>query len=156
MADPTPASDFLRLLARATRREGAAAALGAEAAAALGEVFQSRKSLVLEVQFTGFAQKGQLVGGVDPELLRAAGHLITHRVARVGFTPEADADSLAAFFEAAGKTAAELAGEGIVAVVARAQPRGIYLSTSTGEVYRPPAAGPAGSADAAPSADSAA
>lgn len=143
MADATPASDFVRLLARAILRDGDPAALAAEAAETLASVFATRKSLVLEVQFTGFSQKGQLVGGVDPTVLRAAGHLITLRVNRVGFTPEATADDLAAFFAAASRPAAELAGEGVVAAVARAQPRGLYLSTSTGDVYRPPAAAPA-------------
>lgn len=134
------AAEFLRLLASAALREGEPSILSPRANDALRDVFAQRKSLVLDVQFTGFSQKGQLVGGVDPVLLRAAGHLITLRVNRVGFTPDATDEGLTALFEAVAKTTADLAGEGVVGYLSRTQPRGIYLSTSTGEVYRPPAA----------------
>ncbi|HEU0051838.1 MAG TPA: hypothetical protein VFQ39_01630, partial [Longimicrobium sp.] len=140
MSEP---SEFLRLLAMAALRDGEPAILAPRAAEALREVWVKRKSLVLDVQFTGFASKGQLVGGVDPVLLRAAGHLITLRVTRIGFTPDAGEDDLAPLFEAVGKTSAELGPDGIVPLIRRAAPRGIYLSTSTGGVYRPPVAEPA-------------
>ena len=75
MADAPAAARFVRALAAAVLREGDAAAHAAEARAALDDVFAGQKSLVLDVQFTGFAQKGTLVGGVDPVLLRAADRL---------------------------------------------------------------------------------
>ncbi|HEX8693057.1 MAG TPA: HEAT repeat domain-containing protein [Longimicrobium sp.] len=152
---PAPAARFLHALAAAALREGDPAALAGEAAAALEGVFAKLKSLVLDVQFTGFSFRGRLLGGADPRLLRAAGQLIVLRVSRVGFTPGAGADDLRVLFEAVGKTPAELGEGGVVAFLARRRPRGVYLSTSAGEVYRPPAAPPrepAAEAEASPSA----
>ena len=152
-----PAARFVRALAAAVQRDGDASARAAEARAALDEVLAGQKSLVLDVQFTGFAQKGQLVGGVQPEVLRAAGHLITLRVNRIGFTPEARAEDIEAVGAALAKSAAELGEGGIVAAVSAIAPRGIYLSTAAGEVYKPaprvptPPAGPA-PAEAPPAA----
>ncbi|HEX5724559.1 MAG TPA: hypothetical protein VFX98_03785, partial [Longimicrobiaceae bacterium] len=134
------ATDFLHLLAAAAQRDGDPDALAARAVPALAGALGARKSVVLDVQFTGFMEKGQLVGGVDPQLLRAAGQLIMLRVSRVGFTRDAGEADLAAFFHAVGKTPGDLGGDGLVGVLRGAQPHGIYLSTATGEVYRPPAA----------------
>src|SRR5918997_3080201 len=94
---PDPAARFVRALAALVVRDGEASARAAEARAALDEVLAAQKSLVLDVQFTGFSQKGQLVGGVDPLVLRAAGHLITLRLNRVGFTPEVSPADLETF-----------------------------------------------------------
>ena len=145
---------FVHALAAAILGDGASAR-AEEARAALGEALAGRRSLVLEVQFTGFAEKGQLVGGVDPALLRAAGHLITLRVNRLGFTADARAADLEAFLHAASRTSAELGEGGILAAVAAAAPHGVYVSTSAGQGYRPaarpaapaqePSAQPAGS-----------
>ena len=145
-----PAARFVRALAALVQREGDASARAAEARAALDEVFAGQKSLVLDVQFTGFAQKGQLVGGVQPEVLRAAGHLITLRVNRIGFTPEARAEEIEAVADALAKGAGELGEGGIVAAVGAIAPRGIYLSTAAGEVYKPAPRAPAPPAESAP------
>jgi HEAT repeat protein len=151
MADAPAAARFVRALAAAVLREGDAAAHAAEARAALDDVFAGQKSLVLDVQFTGFAQKGALVGGVDPVLLRAAGHLITLRVARIGFTPAADAAELQAVGAALAKGGGELGEGGIVAAMKEIAPRGVYLSTNAGDVYKPaPRPTPAPPAEAAP------
>lgn len=137
MADDA-AARFVHALAAALLGDGAPDARAAEAHAALREVLRERKSLVLEVQFTGFAEKGQLVGGVDPVLLRAAGHLIMLRVTRVGFTAEAGPGDLAAFIRAATTPAAELGEGGVLAAVAAAAPHGVYVGNSAGQGYRPP------------------
>jgi HEAT repeat protein len=143
MSDVPAAARFVRALAAAVQRDGDAPARAEEARAALDEVFAGQKSLVLDVQFTGFAQKGQLVGGVQQEVLRAAGHLITLRVTRIGFTPEARAEDIQAVGDALAKSAGELGEGGIVAAVSALAPRGIYLSTAAGEVYKPAARKPA-------------
>jgi hypothetical protein len=130
-----PGSEFLRALAAAALREEEPATLAARAAVALQGVFQRQKSLVLDVQFTGFLFKGKPLG-VDPTLLRAAGQLIVLRVTRVGFTPDASEADLRTFFEILSRSPAELAAEGVVARLQRRKPHGIYLSTSNG-VYRP-------------------
>jgi HEAT repeat protein len=128
---------FVRALAAAVLRDGDPTARAAEAHAALAEVLAGQKSLVLDVQFTGFTHKGQLVGGVDPLVLRAAGHLITLRVNRIGFTPDAHAADLQDTFHHLGRGAGELGEGGIVAAMAAARPHGVYLSTSSAEVYKP-------------------
>jgi len=132
-----PGSEFLRALASAALREEDPAALAGRAAAALGGVFQRQKNLVLDVQFTGFIFKGRPLGGADPTLLRAAGQLIVLKVNRVGFTPDSTEADLRTFFEILARTPAELAEEGVVARLQRRKPAGIYLSTGTGETYRP-------------------
>jgi hypothetical protein len=134
-----PGSEFLRALAAAALREEEPAVLAQRAAAALAGVFERAKNLVLDVQFTGFMFKGKPLGGVDPTLLRAAGQLIVLRVTRVGFTPDAAEEDLLAFFDILATPPAELASEGVVARLQHGKPHGIYLGTSTGEVYRPPA-----------------
>lgn len=134
MAQPAPGTELLRALAAAALGEGDPAALAERAAAALAAIFRGRKSMVIDVQFTGFSFKGKPLGGADPELLRAAGRLIILRVTRVGFTPDASADDIAAFFRALSHPAAG----GVLATVAAARPHGIYLAATTGEVYRPP------------------
>lgn len=133
-----PGSEFLRALAAAALREEEPAVLAQRAAAGLAGVFQRARNLVLDVQFTGFLFKGKPLGGVDPTLLRAAGQLIVLRVTRVGFTPDAGEEDLRTLFDVLAKPAAELASEGVVVRLQRRKPHGIYLSTSTGEVYRPP------------------
>jgi hypothetical protein len=139
-----PAAAFVRTLAAAVLREGEPDALARDARQALDGVFAAQKSLVLDVQFTGFAAKGQAVGGISPELLRGAGQLIMMRVSRVGFTPEVRDEDLAAFFELAARGPGEIGPGGIMAAVREAAPRGIYVSTSGGETYRPaPAPRPA-------------
>jgi HEAT repeat protein len=148
MADAPAAARFVRALAAAVLREGDAAAHAAEARAALDDVFAAQKSLVLDVQFTGFAQKGALVGGVDPVLLRAAGHLIPLRVTRLGFTPATDAAELQAVADALAKSSSELGEGGIIAAIQEIAPRGVYLSTNAGANYKP-----APRAPAAPAAD---
>jgi HEAT repeat protein len=132
-----PAARFVHAFAAALLRDGDASARAHEARAALDEVFAEQKSLVLDVQFTGFSQKGTLVGGVDPTLLRAAGHLITLRVTRIGFTPAADAAELQAVAETLARGSAQLGEGGAIGAIAALAPRGIYLSTTTGEVYKP-------------------
>jgi HEAT repeat protein len=148
-----PGSEFLRALAAAALREEEPAALAQRAAAALAGVFQRQKNLVLDVQFTGFLFKGRPLGSVDSSLLRAAGQLIVLHVKRVGFTPDASEADLRTLFDILAKPNAELAAEGVVAWLQRRNPPGIYLSTGTGETYRPPrrarpesAAPPAGAA----------
>jgi len=138
MTQPSPGSEFLRALAAAALRDGDPAALAERAAAGLAGVFGSQKSLVLDVQFTGFLFKGKPLGGADPTLLRAAGKLIVLRLSRVGFTPDASADDLRVFFDAIALPPAELGAGGVLERIAAAQPHGIYLGTTTGEVYRPP------------------
>ena len=135
MHESAPA--FVRALAAAVLRDGDPAARAAEAHAALAEVLAGQKSLVLDVQFTGFTHKGQLVGGVDPQVLRAAGHLITLRVNRIGFTPDAHAADLQDTFHHLARGAGELGEGGIVGAMAAARPYGVYLSTSSAEVYKP-------------------
>ncbi|HEU0015944.1 MAG TPA: HEAT repeat domain-containing protein [Longimicrobium sp.] len=138
MADvPAAAARFVRALAAAVLREGEPDALAADARAALDGVFAAQKSLVLDVQFTGFAQKGQLVGGVDPAVLRAAGQLIMLRVTRLGFTPEAGQGDLAALFAAVSRPPGELGPDGVAGAMASAAPRGIYVSAAGGAVYKP-------------------
>src|SRR4051794_10400269 len=134
-----PGSEFLRALAAAALREEEPAVLAQRGAAGLAGVFQRARSLVLDVQFTGFLFKGKPLGGVDPTLLRAAGQLIVLRVTRVGFTPDATEEDLRTLFDILARPAAELASEAVVVRLQRRKPHGIYLSTSTGEVYRPPA-----------------
>src|SRR5215213_8551812 len=130
MPQPPPGSEFLRALAAAALRDGDPAALAERAAAGLAGVFQSQKSLVLDVQFTGFLFKGKPLGGVDPTLLHAAGQLIVLRLSRVGFTPDASADDLRVFFETLALPPAELGPEGVLGRIAAARPHGIYLGAS--------------------------
>jgi HEAT repeat protein len=134
-----PAVRFLRTLCGAILREEEPGAAAARAHEALQELWASERSLVLEVQFTGFMSRGQRVGGVEPAYLRAAGQLIVHRISRVGFTPEVRAEDLQALLAVVVRPPAELGGEGAVGAVRAAAPRGIYVSTSTGEVYKPAA-----------------
>jgi HEAT repeat protein len=140
-----PAVRFLRTLCAAVLRETPPADAAASAHDALREVLSAQRSLVLEVQFTGFVAKGERLGGVEPAFLRAAGQLIMNRVSRIGFTPDVRVEDLAALFEIAARPPAELGGEGVVGAVRAAAPSGIYLSTSTGEVYKPAPAAPAAS-----------
>jgi hypothetical protein len=153
MPDASPAG-FVRLLASAVVRDGEPDVLAREAHQALEALFAGQKSLVLDVQFTGFVTpRGQPVGGVSPELLRGAGQLIMLRVSRVGFTPEVREADLEAFFEVAARGPGELGPGGIIAAMRDLAPRGLYLTSSTGETYRPapapkPAAEPAPAASA--------
>lgn len=159
MSQPAPGSIFLRTLAAAALREGDPAELAARAAGALEGVFKQQKSLVLDVQFTGFLFKGKPLGGVDASLLRAAGQLIVMRITRVGFTPEAAAEDLEIFFAGLARPPADLGADGIVGLLRRRKPYGVYVTTSGGETYRPehrprpePAAHPEPAALAAPAA----
>jgi hypothetical protein len=147
------AVQFLRALGAGLLRQQTPEEAAAVAHAALQGVWAGQRTLVLDVQFTGFSAKGQLIGGISPEMLRAAGSLIVHRVSRIGFTPDAGVADLAAFLTVATRTTGELAGEGIVGAIRAAAPRGVYLSTSGGEAYRPaPAAAPPPAPEEAPAA----
>lgn len=153
-----PATRVLRALSSAVLREEAPAVAASRAHAALRELWRSQRSLVLEVQFTGFVAKGERLGGVDPALLRAAGQLIVGRINRIGFTPDADEADVAALFAVLARPPAELGADGVVAAVRAASPAGIYIGTSTGETYKPAsraapaqeAAAPAETPDPAP------
>jgi HEAT repeat protein len=149
------AARFVRELAALVTRDGEASVRAREGRAALDEVFAAQKSLVLDVQFTGFSQKGHLVGGVDPRVLRAAGHLITLRLNRVGFTPEVSAADLEAFGAVVSRGAGELGEGGAIGGLAEVHPRGLYASTAAGDVYKPARAAAAPSAPAAEAAPSA-
>jgi|GEM_PF-1494692 len=137
MSQPAPGSVFLRALAAAALREGDPAELAARAAEALTGVFQQQKSLVFDVQFTGFVFKGKPLGGADASLLRAAGQLIVMRVTRVGFTAEARAEDLEIFFAGLAQPVGELGADGVVGLLRRCKPFGVYVTTSGGETYRP-------------------
>ncbi len=146
-----PEVRFVRALAAGILREGEGAAVAARAA--LRDFLAGEKSLVLEVQFTGFARRGEQVGGVHPLFLKAASQLIILRVNRVGFTAEAGEAELRALFDALSRPSAELPEEGVVGLLRELAPRGVFLSTSAGDVYRPeraeepaPPAAPSGAA----------
>lgn len=130
-----PEVRFVRALAAGILREGEGAAVAAQAA--LRDFLAGEKSLVLEVQFTGFARRGEQVGGVHPLFLKAASQLIVLRVNRVGFTAEAGEAELRALFDALSRPSAELPEEGVVGLLRELAPRGVFLSTSAGDVYRP-------------------
>ncbi|HEV2734208.1 MAG TPA: HEAT repeat domain-containing protein [Longimicrobiaceae bacterium] len=135
MAPTAPEVRFVRALAAGILREGEGAPVAAQAA--LRDFLATEKSLVLEVQFTGFARRGEQVGGVHPLFLRAASQLIILRVNRVGFTAEAGEAELRALFDALSRPSAELPEEGVVGLLRELAPRGVFLSTSGGGVYRP-------------------
>jgi hypothetical protein len=138
MVTQHPAIPFIKVLAAAVLGEVAAAPAGARGRKALDALFAAQKSLVLDVQFTGFTAKGEAVGGLHPVLLKAAGQLITHRATRLGFTPDVSADDLTALFSLAARPAAELGQGGLLEAVRERGLRGIYLTTAAG-TYRPPA-----------------
>jgi hypothetical protein len=136
MAPIAPEVRFVRALAAGILREGEAkAAVAAEAA--LRDFLSTEKSLVLEVQFTGFARRGEQVGGVHPLFLKAASQLIVLRVNRVGFTAEAGEADLRALFDALSRPSSEQPEEGVVGLLRERAPQGVFLSTSAGDVYRP-------------------
>jgi hypothetical protein len=58
MAQPSPGSEFLRALAAAALRDGDPAALAERAAAGLAGVFQSQKSMVLDVSSPASSSRG--------------------------------------------------------------------------------------------------
>jgi HEAT repeat protein len=132
--DPAP---FARALAAALLGDGGDGAVR-EAHRALHDALRESRSVVFEVQFTGFAEKGRLVGGVDPVLLRAAAHLITLRVDRVGFTADASVEDLECFVRTARSEPRSLGPGGILEPIAAAAPRGVFVGTTSGEGYRPP------------------
>jgi HEAT repeat protein len=148
-----PAIRFLRALSAAVLREEAPAAAASRAHAALRETWGGQRSLVLEVQFTGFVAKGERLGGVDPTFLRAAGQLIVGRINRLGFTPDADEADVAALFEILARPPAEIGAAGVIGAVRDASPAGIYIGTSTGQAYKP---APKDGASAAPVSEAAA
>jgi HEAT repeat protein len=154
MAPIAPEVRFVRALAAGILREGEGAAVAARAA--LRDFLAGEKSLVLEVQFTGFARRGEQVGGVHPLFLKAASQLIILRVNRIGFTAEAGEAELRALFDALSRPSAELPEEGVVGLLRELAPRGVFLSTSAGDVYRPERAGepapPAAPSEASPEA----
>lgn len=166
MSQPAPGSVFLRTLAAAALKEGDPAELAARAAEALTGVFRQQKSLVFDIQFTGFLFKGKPLGSVDSSLLRAAGQLIVMRITRVGFTAEAAAEDLEIFFGGLARPVGELGPDGIVGLLRRRKPYGVYVTTSGGETYRPerrpqpepaaPTPEPAPAAEAPPEAPAAA
>jgi hypothetical protein len=135
MAPIAPEVRFVRALAAGILHEGEGAPVAAQAA--LRDFLASEKSLVLEVQFTGFARRGEQVGGVHPLFLRAASQLIILRVNRLGFTAEAGEAELRALFDALSRPSSELPEEGVVGLLRELAPRGVFLSTSAGDVYRP-------------------
>lgn len=143
-----PEVRFVRALAAGILREGEGAAVAAQAA--LRDFLAGEKSLVLEVQFTGFARRGEQVGGVHPLFLKAASQLIVLRVNRVGFTAEAGEAELRALFDALSRPSAELPEEGVVGLLRELAPRGVFLSTSAGDVYRPERAEEPAPPEAAP------
>ncbi|HEX8362073.1 MAG TPA: HEAT repeat domain-containing protein [Longimicrobium sp.] len=145
-----PAVRFLRALCAAVLRDEPPADAAARAHAALREVWGGQRSLVLEVQFTGFVAKGERLRGVDPAFLRAAGQLIVARINRLGFTPDADAADVAALFEILARPPAEIGADGIVGAVRTAAPSGIYIGTSTGQTYKPAPKDEAPAADSSP------
>ena len=137
MAD-APENRFVRALAAGILRSAAPSTpVERVARAALVEALAAQKSLVLDVQFTGFTRRGEAVGGVHPALLKAAGQLIMLRVNRIGVTADAREEDLALLFGALGSPPAELPPGGVVALLAETRPHGVYVSTSSGEVYRP-------------------
>lgn len=142
MSTASPEIRLVRALAAGILRAASDPAPAAAAHAALREALSTQKSLVLDVQFTGFTRRGEAVGGVDPVVLRAAAQLIMLRVTRVGFTAEAGEAEMETLLSALGRAPAELPPEGVVGLLREAGVRGVYLGTSTGEVYRPPAAEP--------------
>lgn len=148
------AARFVRALAALVLNEGDPSAQAQEAHAALQEVLATQKSLVLDVQFTGFSQKGHLVGGVHPLVLRASGHLITLRLNRVGFTPDASVDDLQTFGSIVSRASIDLGVAGAIGALVLARPYGLYASTGAGDVYKPPARASAAPAPA-PEVDSA-
>lgn len=150
MSQPPPADRFLHALASAVLRAPDPAALAAEGAVALGDVLRERTSLAFEVQFTGFMARGERLGGVSPDLLRAAGQLIILRVNKMGFTRDCAEADLRALFEALATPAAELQAVGLVPRLEESAPAGILVGTSAGEVYRPPARQKAAPAEASP------
>jgi hypothetical protein len=153
MSQPAPGTVFLRTLAAAALREGDPAELAARAAGALTGVFPQQKSLVFDVQFTGFVFKGKPLGSVDASLLRAAGQLIVMRITRVGFTADARAEDLQVFFAGLAKPVSDLGPDGMVGLLRRRKPFGVYLTTSAGQTYRPerrPQAAPAAPAEPFP------
>lgn len=142
MSQATPPVDFLHALASGILKEETAGEAGARAAEVLREVLREQKSFVVDVQFTGFTSRGKPVGTVDPRLLRVTSQLIMNRVSRIGFTAEAGAAELAALLRVVITPPGELGTAGIVGALQEAGVRGIYLTTATGETYRPPAAAP--------------
>lgn len=135
-----PEAHFVQALAAGVLRQESPAPPERTAHEALREALSAQKSLVLDVQFTGFSRRGEAVGGVDPLLLRAAAQLIILRVSRLGFTAEATEDDLRALLSVLGRPPAEMPPGGVVSLLREAAPRGVYLGTSGGEAYRPPAA----------------
>lgn len=142
MSQATPPVDFLHALASGVLKEESADDAGARAAAVLREVLREQKSFVVDVQFTGFTSRGKPVGTVDPRLLRVTSQLIMNRVSRIGFTADAGAAELAALLRAVATPPGELGTTGIVGALQEEAVRGVYLTTATGETYRPPAAAP--------------
>lgn len=156
MSQSPPTDRFLHALASAVLRAADPAALAREGAAALGDVLRERTSLAFEVRFTGFMVRGERLGGVNPDLLRAAGQLIILRVNKMGFTRDCGEADLRALFEALATPAAELQSAGLVARLEESAPAGILVGTSTGAVYRPAAGKKAAAPDAPPPDGSAA
>lgn len=142
MSQPTPPVDFLHALASGILKEEDPDRAGVRAAEVLREVLREQKSFVVDVQFTGFTSRGKPVGNVDPRLLRVTSQLIMNRVSRIGFTAHAGAAELAALLRVVATPPGELGTAGIVGALQQAAVRGVYLTTATGETYRPPAAAP--------------
>lgn len=137
MTTAPPDLRFLHAFAGGVLGEDSAAV----AAEALCDVLSTQKSLVLEVHFTGFTRGGAPLGDVDARLLRAASRCIILRINRLGFTAHADEDALTALFAVFASSPQEISRSGVVERLQERGVRGVYLSTSTGEVYRPPPAG---------------
>lgn len=133
---------FVRALADAVVGGEELPVAAATLRAALEAVLRTRKSIVLDVQFTGFSVRGQPVGGVAPEIVRAAGQLIVRRVGRIGFTADASEASLHDILVALRTAPTQLGEGGVVGVLHASAPAGVYLTTNAGETYRPAATPP--------------
>jgi len=107
---------------------------------ALADCWDSgQRSLAFEVRFTGFFRRGELVGGVEPALLRAAQRCILARIDRLGFSPEAERADLDALVRAL------LDAPATVQVrLESGRPRGIFVGFADGRIYRPAADAVAG------------
>lgn len=104
--------------------------------ACLHAALAGRKSVVLDVRFTGLTPHGAAAPtGVDPLGLRAAAHLIVLRVSRLGFTPAAAPNDLAEFCRVLAKPPRP--EEALLGELADSAPRGVYLATASGAAYRP-------------------
>lgn len=98
----------------------------------LAGLLEAAGRFVIDVRFTGLVEHGSEAGGVDPELVRAAGLLIVKRVTRVGFTSASSLSEFIALLRAPGTD--------IFVAAEAAALQGVFISGPAGEVYRGSAA----------------